>query len=265
MGFFDFLKEVPFVGDVIGAGAGLLGDKFNRQGVAAQNQANRESGLLAARENAALQREFAQHGVRWKVRDAKAAGLHPLAALGMQPVSAQPVHVGSDDSAYTSNTLANFGQDINRSIHATMTQAERVQTQMDKLNIERAELQNEVLRTQLAGSKQALLRSAQNPPFPGSGAVVVKPSEVVTGDQGNPQRQPGTITSYQLVSPGPDGSVGIVPSEQMKERIEDDFIGETMWHLKNRLTGPGEVPGYYWSPWTQSFKPGKRPRPLGVK
>lgn len=32
--------------------------------------------------NEALQREFAQMGIRWKVDDAKAAGLHPLYALG---------------------------------------------------------------------------------------------------------------------------------------------------------------------------------------
>lgn len=32
--------------------------------------------------DAALQREFAQHGIRWRVRDARKAGLHPLAALG---------------------------------------------------------------------------------------------------------------------------------------------------------------------------------------
>ena len=30
----------------------------------------------------ANQREFAKHGIQWRVDDAKAAGIHPLAALG---------------------------------------------------------------------------------------------------------------------------------------------------------------------------------------
>jgi hypothetical protein len=46
--------------------------------------------------NIALQREFAQKSIQWKTADAKAAGLHPLAALGAQtntptiPVQANP-------------------------------------------------------------------------------------------------------------------------------------------------------------------------------
>jgi uncharacterized protein YnzC (UPF0291/DUF896 family) len=34
--------------------------------------------------NVAMQKEFAQKGIQWKVNDAKAAGVHPLAALGAQ-------------------------------------------------------------------------------------------------------------------------------------------------------------------------------------
>lgn len=53
----------------------------------------------AAERNANLQREFAQHGVRWRVQDAQAAGIHPLAALGMSPTEATPVHVGANPAA----------------------------------------------------------------------------------------------------------------------------------------------------------------------
>ena len=41
-----------------------------------------------------LQREFAQNGIRWKVADAEAAGIHPLAALGAQTTPYQPVSIG---------------------------------------------------------------------------------------------------------------------------------------------------------------------------
>lgn len=257
MGFFDFIGD--FAGDIIGAGAGLLGDKFNRAGVASQNQANRESGLEAAKANAALQKEFAQHGVRWKVRDAKAAGLHPLAALGMQPVQATPVYQGSMDDAYTSNTLANFGQDISRSINATRTRDERasaIDTQADQLRLDNMSLQNDLLRAQIAGSKAALLRLASNPAFPG--AVVDLPSENVVGSPGAPARQPGQITDYQFTAPDAYGNPGIVPSADAKQRIEDDFIAQTLWHLQHRLIAPPHPDNTrYFNPFIQKYV--KRP------
>jgi hypothetical protein len=43
--------------------------------------------------NAALSREFAQHGIGWKVADAKEAGIHPLAALGANTIQPQPMQV----------------------------------------------------------------------------------------------------------------------------------------------------------------------------
>lgn len=46
-----------------------------------------------------LQREFAKHGVRWRVEDAAAAGLHPLAALGMQPVQGGGIPVMAEPSS----------------------------------------------------------------------------------------------------------------------------------------------------------------------
>ena len=54
-----------------------------------------KSAMQQAELDRQLQKEFAQHGVRWRVEDAKAAGIHPLAALGMSPNQATPVHVGA--------------------------------------------------------------------------------------------------------------------------------------------------------------------------
>ena len=42
-----------------------------------------------------MQKEFAQMGIQWRVADAKAAGLHPLAALGAAPAHASPMRVGN--------------------------------------------------------------------------------------------------------------------------------------------------------------------------
>ena len=85
------------------AGAGIVGNLLG-------NRAAKK----AAAQQAALQKEFAQNGIRWKVADAKAAGLHPLSALGAQTISYQPVSVGQDFSAF-----GQMGQDVSRAMMAT--------------------------------------------------------------------------------------------------------------------------------------------------
>lgn len=55
---------------LVGAGGALLGGALS-------NRANR--GI--ADQNAAYQKEFAQHGIRWKAEDARAAGIHPVFAM----------------------------------------------------------------------------------------------------------------------------------------------------------------------------------------
>lgn len=65
--------------------AGEAAEDRNNAMINAQENANFRN-LEFAREqgakNEALQREFASMGVRWRVEDAKAAGVHPLYALG---------------------------------------------------------------------------------------------------------------------------------------------------------------------------------------
>lgn len=51
------------------------------------------------------QQEFARLGVRWRVEDAQAAGLHPLSALGVNPASSQPVSVFPTSSTPTASAI----------------------------------------------------------------------------------------------------------------------------------------------------------------
>lgn len=82
-----------------------------------------------AHEQMDAQREFAQHGIRWKVEDAKAAGLHPLAAMGASGASFSPVMVGDTYGP----AMAQAGQDISRAVEATRTQPERDEAGMLRL------------------------------------------------------------------------------------------------------------------------------------
>lgn len=133
MGFLsDTFKDVfkGSGGDLIGAAVSLGGSLLG---------ANSSSN--AAERNYAAQKEFAQNGIRWKVEDAKAAGIHPLAALGAHTASFSPVFQGSDYSGFS-----NAGQMISRAMEAKQTQAER---ELADLQVEHARLENEYTRAKI--------------------------------------------------------------------------------------------------------------------
>ena len=110
----------------------MLGALISGAGSAISGLLANRSARKAADQQAALQREFAQHGITWKVEDAKRAGLHPLAALGAQTTSYQPVSVGQDYSF-----ARDFGQDLSRAMTATADAKERAQLQAEQLQMNR--------------------------------------------------------------------------------------------------------------------------------
>lgn len=143
------------LGEIISAGANLLGGFLSRSDAKEQAEA-------AFNRNAALQREFAQNGIRWKVEDAKAAGIHPAYAIGAPAISASPISVGDVPSMGAS--LAAAGNDIGRAISATRTQDERLEAYTDatrKLTLDRMALENQVLASQLKR-----FQVQRNPPMP---------------------------------------------------------------------------------------------------
>lgn len=95
---------------LIGAGASLLGGMFS-------NRANK----AMAQQQADTQREFAQMGVRWKVADAKAAGIHPLYALGASTHSYSPIAIQDQ----LGPAMASAGQDYSRAATAMASDRER--------------------------------------------------------------------------------------------------------------------------------------------
>lgn len=217
------------LGSILSAAANVIG------GFASQND-NQDFQSSMADRNAALQREFAQHGVRWRVADAQAAGIHPLFALGMQPIQASPSMVGGDSSLFEG--LSRAGQDIGRAIDSTRTEDERVNSRMEALALERSELQNELLRSQIARMNQQA-----TPPTPGdnylipgqtsSGLIEQKPLEVIAPNPGRLSQEPGALSDVGFIRT--DTGLKPVPGKDAKERIEDNLIEETLWSLRNTL------------------------------
>lgn len=112
--------------------------------------------------NAALQREFAQSGIQWKVADARKAGIHPVYALGGQTHAASPIAVG--DTPGIGASMAEMGQDISRAFNATRSSGAR-QTAFDetvqKLTLQKMGLENDLLASQIKR-----LQVNSNPPLP---------------------------------------------------------------------------------------------------
>ncbi len=77
------------LGSVISAGASLVGGAMS---AAASKK--------IAKMQIAAQKEFAQNGIQWRTADAKAAGLHPLYAIGASGATYTPV---SQDSSAMGN------------------------------------------------------------------------------------------------------------------------------------------------------------------
>lgn len=109
------------------------------------------------------QKEFAQHGVRWRVEDAKAAGLHPLYALGAQTSAYQPVMV--QDSV--GPALAEAGQSIGNAIARQETDQQRraneLQLQLLQSQIHETDARRDFILSEAARNRQGAVGS---PAFP---------------------------------------------------------------------------------------------------
>lgn len=228
----------PIIGGaLIGGAASLTGGLMGRDAhkdAAAQNAAQ-------AAANMAMQREFAQHGIRWKVEDAKAAGIHPLYALGANTPSFSPVSLGAVPDNSMPSAMADIGQNISRAVSATRTGAEK---QIAEINLAsaRANLDGQLIDNQIK-QRQLSQMGTGAPSFPGStnfipgqgnsGLQVIKPSERTSSEPGRLAQEAGWVPDVGYART--DTGFTTVPSKDVKERIEDQLIPELMWSFRNNL------------------------------
>lgn len=219
----------PIVGGAIVGGLGsIVGGALSGSAQSAANAANLEWAKKQWQKNYAMQKEFAQHGLQWRSEDAKRAGLHPLAALGVNMSGASPVSVGGEQMADTSagETARSMGQDISRAITATQTREQRI---LNNLQLESQTLENSYKRALI--NKLAKETAMIGPPMP-------------------PAVEPGHVSSVGFTKT-PGGSMSPIPSEKVKERIEDSpyewehyFMNRVVPMLTGRGPGrPDESPG----------------------
>jgi len=129
-------------GDALGFVGGILGDKATSSANAA---------------NASLQREMAQNGIRWRVEDAKAAGISPIAALGAQTSSPT---IGVMANTSTANALQNAGQALKEKKLNDLN-AQLLESQIANNN---AQSKMYLAEAQEANSRASVALNPANPP-----------------------------------------------------------------------------------------------------
>lgn len=242
------------IGGAIGGALGLIGSSQSQANAAKLNQLNYEH-----------QKEFAQNGIRWRVADAKAAGLHPLAALGAQGASYSPSAVIGDSPDFS--FLKDMGQGIDRAMDAKATQKERAEKE-EKSNalfneeLKGKQLQNQETETRIQQMKWDMAMDAarnaersvrtqqQVPPMPRLGPdgtlmpgqsnatspgdiIDAKPPEVTFNAPGRSNVEAASINELAFSRTG-DGGYAPVMSTDAKNRLEEDVVGTFGWNMRNR-------------------------------
>lgn len=219
MGFFDnpftaiatALNPVSMVANLgfagLSGGLDYIGGESDRRSQEAMNAQQ----LQLARDQMAMQKEFAQSGIRWRVEDAVKAGLHPLAALGVQGAQYSPVaalmEAPKSPWSSVSRSLGNFGQDVTRALMATKSQEERM---LDHIRLRNEKLQGDFIQEQIEASR-AERASKVGPAFPVSSPLDLVP-EI-----------------------GDSSRMTVVPSRSWAERNAGDIGGQVGWRLNYKM------------------------------
>lgn len=148
---------------LIGAAGSLIGGILGNK---SQEKANKQAQANQLRQEE-LQREFAQSGIQWKVKDAEKAGIHPLYALGANTVSYSPSSVGTTANDY--GFIGDAGQNIGRAIQSGSDQQSRIaalQLTAAQLQNQGLELDNELKKTQLVSAARLAGQPGTGPGIP---------------------------------------------------------------------------------------------------
>ena len=260
------------LGSAIGSAIGAVGSIAG--GLIGANNAQSVAGM-----NYEAQKEFAQNGIRWKVEDAKRAGIHPLYALGASTQGYSPSGGYTGDFGI-SDAAAQFGQGYERAQQAKMTKEERDKqdirdaiqdmaaledlNQKRRMNDAQIRLANSEIFRNFALSTNALRKTGLPPAMPGglggviagqgnsyaTGQTTPEISSVVTSEKGTPSVQAGSppdVRFYRTIS----GGRAPLPTEEAGDAMDAALGSGLQWSFRNNLV-----------PWLANFFPIKDPHRL---
>lgn len=205
------------------SGGDVFSNIFNKVFNTAWGEAtNNDSDVDAQRmQNYEMQREFAQNGIRWKVADAQAAGLHPLYALGGGGAAFAPSGIVSADGSQSVTGPFRSGQ---TSIERSLQDA-----QLKKLEGENV---RDVAQASYYAALAAQARQGGSNPSPSvlgpgqssteiavPGQVTIKPSEGETHAVGDVSRAAASNPLFQTFN-ARGGVEVLLPSAKASEALE---------------------------------------------
>jgi len=205
------------ISSLVSAGTSLLGGLFNKgDGVATQTRKQLES----------------------KYNFAVKHGLHPLAVLGTNTSLYSPTMSVGDG-------IAQAGQHVGRAAEAYASRGDRASaTALLQLQLERGQLENDLLRTQIMGARQALVSQPGSGPgiggatmIPGQGdarLVVSQPMKRTATVPGQGHQEPGVVPDMGYAQTA-TGGYAPIRSQDVADRQADDKLEELIWNLRNRI------------------------------
>lgn len=230
------------IGGLGALAGGLLSSSSKNKATAAQKD--------VALQELEYQKELHKNQIQWRVEDAKKAGLHPMASLGLSSYSYSPVSSSIDTSGTDYSWMGDIGQNIDRAIQQGKTKEERQKTQElnDKLidiQIRKGEADADLAETNAAEARFRLQQQLfpPTPPadsltglIPGvSSNKLVSPEPMRTTPHTETGKEPGSNPAVGWLQ-NDDGSIVPVMSAEAKQRLEEDLVGTALWNIRNRVT-----------------------------
>lgn len=133
------------------------------------------------------------------------AGIHPIYGMGGSSAQFSPsMPITGSDSV--GERIASMGNSISRAAEALITSRERLQNRLLEAQVEGQEIENQKKASDLA----------------------------VTTHAGTPGLNLNPLQHGDLIR-NRDGSVMLAMSQDAKDRLDEDLIGQLEWNLRNRL------------------------------
>lgn len=236
------------LGQLAGGLSGLFGGRPSTPDNSTFYQNWRNDDMKNRNEEFAWQQKLATEGIQMRVRDAKAAGVHPLYALGAAPISYSPISVNSQgpgdfgspgQGPDIGGSLSRMGQGLERALSATMTPSERALNELQKAQLEESKARTELTRAQTASVLSRMGPSQLGPGIPagmkpGLGVYEPKPPEVLNNAPDKSGITAGPAEGNARWVQAPSGALYSVPSSSLN-MDELSSPGYLTWMMNNKV------------------------------
>lgn len=250
MGFLTGLSKITNIG-------GLFFDAYNsfrapsRESYQARLAHDKDIALQREinAENLKYQKEFAQHGISWRVDDARQAGLHPLAALGAQVTSFSPSFVGpgSNEPIRRGNgrgdDFARLSQNLKLALDKDTREIQKLKIEDAKIDVATKKLEFYDLLRHFGGKKEESINDHDIDPS----NVSVKPSNPTA--MGTYGFEAG-ISPFFKYSGAPGGWVFPTPTQDNAELISEGNNPVKMRYWRDWVSNAGSDMKAYLNPHT---------------